>query len=892
MDNTTKIYKNSNINYNIQDHLSDYLAVIIDYRWIVIGCFFLIVGSVILFSLLSNPIYQATAQVMIRAQPSLVNPLGEDTTRGYSENEYFQTQVNLISNRTLAWKVITSLNLKKKIKQNINGEENAIVSEVKQSSQAGHKMEKKATSEQDPDLVDWYLNHLEVVSLPDSNLVNVNFNGNNPRLVANIVNTHTRLAIDQSVQLQKVHAYNTLKWLKDQIMTQKKEVEDAQKKIHNYQKENDLVSVEDRRNLITQELDQINSNLVEARNIRIAKQAAYEQLQKVAYGQAEPLILPEIVDGSMLQNLRSRMVELNVRKVEMSTNYGPKHPKMVQLNQGMDQLKKEMETEISRLKKMIKADLNQAISIEAGLIKTLDQKKNLAMGLGEKNIEYDVLKRQADSSDEIYDFLLKQSKEINLSSVMDTSGVQVVDRAEIPDAPIKPNYMMNIAMAILLGLLFSPCLAFFIEYMDNTIKDSKDISVWLDLPVLAMIPFDKRLNDGETSVLSWKPEENLPQKKHPYPTSYYPINRFPMLFNDHGNSPNGNGRVIVIESATMEEGKTTIAIKAASNMATAGMRVLLVDCDLLRPRLSKILNVCEGIGLTYFLTNILNYTIDVGDLSTCSIADLFFLIGLKKKNGYLVIENNDNQHMGIFFENGNMIHLEYPDNQDSNRLGTMLVNSGMITKAQLEDALVRNKRTGQHIGYILVNGGYLTRDKLQGPLRLQMEENLQRLFSWKTGYYRFESNTVNIIKEGRISYIEEYSDIIKMLGSIEGSQLLEDEIFAQIAGAETENLYILPAGKSIGEANLQLNQVILKKVLEILKQHFDVIIMDNSPIEAQAGTVSLSPLADDIIFVIKSGKLTHKVLNDAKSTLPQEKIVGVILNQIKTNVSSSHYYGV
>jgi Mrp family chromosome partitioning ATPase len=173
-----------------------------------------------------------------------------------------------------------------------------------------------------------------------------------------------------------------------------------------------------------------------------------------------------------------------------------------------------------------------------------------------------------------------------------------------------------------------------------------------------------------------------------------------------------------------------------------------------------------------------------------------------------------------------------------------------------------------------------------------MEENLQRLFSWKTGYYRFESNTVNIIKEGRISYIEEYSDIIKMLGSIEGSQLLEDEIFAQIAGAETENLYILPAGKSIGEANLQLNQVILKKVLEILKQHFDVIIMDNSPIEAQAGTVSLSPLADDIIFVIKSGKLTHKVLNDAKSTLPQEKIVGVILNQIKTNVSSSHYYGV
>ena len=892
MDNTPKIHENSKIELDIQAHLSDYLAVILSHRWIVLSCFFLIVGSVTIFSLLSDPIYQATAQVMIRAQPSPINPLGENTTRGYSENEYFKTQVNLISNRTLAWKVITALNLKEKIQQSIGGEENAIASEVKQSSQAADKPEKKAAFKQDPKLIDWYLSHLEIVPLLDSNLVNVNFSGDNPKLVANVVNTHARLAIDQSVQLQKVHAHTALEWLKDQIKAQRKEVEEARKKIHNYQKENDLVTVEDRRNLITQELDQINSDLIEARNERIAKQAAFDQLQKVADGQTGPLILPANIDGSVLQNLRNRMVELNARKVEMSTNFGPKHPKMIQLNQGIDQLKKEMDTEISRLKKTTKADLSRAISIESSIIKTFDQKKQLSMALGEKNIEYDVLRRQADSSDEVYDFLLKQSKEINLSSVMDTSGVQVVDKAEIPDEPIKPNHKLNIAMAMIIGLLFSTGLAFFIEYMDNTVKDTKDIAVWLDLPILAMVPFDKRLKDGETAVLSWKPEESLPKKKYPYPSSYYPINRFPILFNDHGNSPNGNGRVIVIESATMEEGKTTIAIKAASSMATAGMRTLLIDGDLLRPRLSKIVNVVEGKGLTYFLTNILNYTVNVGELSTCSIADLFFLIGLKKKNGYLIIENNDSQRMEIFFENGNMIHLEYPDNQDSNRLGTMLLNSGMITKKQLEDALVRNKRTGQHLGYILVNGGYLTRDKLQGPLRLQMEENLQRLFSWKTGYYRFESNTVNVIKEGRISYIEEYSDMIKMLGSIEGSQLLEDEIFAQISSASTENLYVLPAGKSIGEANLQLNQVILKKVLEILKQHFDVIIMDNSPIEAQAGTVSLSQLADDIIFVIKSGKLTHKVLNQAKSTLPQEKIVGVILNQIKTKGPSSHYYGV
>jgi uncharacterized protein involved in exopolysaccharide biosynthesis/Mrp family chromosome partitioning ATPase len=897
MDNPQKIVQKQKLDHELQTHLSDYLAVLFKHKWIVLGCFFLIVGSVTTFSLLSDPVYQATAKIMIRAQPSPVNPLGEETTRGFSQNEYFQTQVNLIYNRTLVWKVITKLNLKEHIQQKMEADKNAsqainslpqkdaIAFEVKQS--AADTDEGKVASKPDPKTISWYLNRLEVVPLPNSNLVDIHFNGGDPGLITKVVNTHAKAAIDQSVQLQKVYAHKALDWLKNQIETQKDELETAQKKIHDYKKNNDLLTVEDRQNLIALELDQINSDLIEARNERIAKQAAFDQLQKVADGQEEPLILPEIVDASVLQNLRNRLVEFNARKVEMSTNYGPKHPRMIQLNQGLNQLKKEINIEINRLEKTIEADLNRAISIESDLLETLDQKKKIAMALGEKNIEYDVLKRQADSSDEIYDFLLRQSNEISLSSVMDTSSVQIVDKAEIPNAPIKPNHKMNVAMAFMLGLLFSSGLAFFIEYMDNTIKDPKDISIRLDLPVLGMVPFDKRLKEDETLILPWETGRTS-KTKSLYLTPYNPIHRFPMLFKDHENG--SIGRVVVIESATMEEGKTTMALKIASNLATAGMRVLLVDGDLLRPKLSKIVGGQNGHGLTYFLTNILNYSIDGGDLSTCSIGDLFFLIGLKKRNGNLIVENSDDQIMEIFFQNGNMIHLQNPDNHGANRLGTILLNSGFITKEQLRDALDRNKRTGQHLGYILVNSGYLTRDKLQGPLRLQMEENLQRLFSWKTGYYRFESNTVNVLKGGRISYAEEYSDIIKMLSDIEGSQLIEDEIFSQISSGNTENLYILPAGKSIGEANLQLNQALMKKVLEILKQRFDVLVVDNSPIEAQVGTFSLSSLADDIVFVVKSGKLSHKVLNQAKSTLPQNKIMGVILNQVKAKGYSSHNY--
>ena len=273
-----------------------------------------------------------------------------------------------------------------------------------------------------------------------------------------------------------------------------------------------------------------------------------------------------------------------------------------------------------------------------------------------------------------------------------------------------------------------------------------------------------------------------------------------------------------------------------------------------------------------------------------SLDDLFFLIALKKKNGHLIVKNNDDQQMEIFFQNGVMVHLQYPGNPDANRLGNMLSHGGLISTDQLQDALERNERTGQPLGYILVNAGYVTRDKLQGPLRLQMEENLQKLFSWKSGSYEFRSGSIDILRQERISFAEEYSEIITMLGKLEGSRFVEQEIFSQISDGDIENLYILPAGTGVEYPNALINPMLVKKVLEIIKQRFDVVIMDTSPIEAQAETISLSALADDIILVIKAGKLSHKVINQAKSTLPQEKIFGAILNQVKQKESPYYNY--
>lgn len=863
--------------YDLQTHLSDYLSVIYKYKWIVLCCFICIVGGVTAFSLLSTPTYQATAQIMIREQPSPVNPLGENTQRSFVFSEYFQTQVNLLSNRSLLWEVISTGNIRTLIEQHMRK-----TSDAPESSE----LRKEDIILKDQDIIKWYTDRLEIVPVQESNLVKVSFSGTDPELITKIVNTHTQNAIDRNVRIQKANAHKALDWLKNQIKNQKQEVEEAQKKIHNYKKENDLLTMEDRQNLISEELDQINADLVEARNLRIAKQAALNQLLQAGIEQEEILALPEIVNDSVLQNLRNRLVELKAGKIEMGTKYGEKHPKMIQYTLGINQLKNEIDIEIRRLKSAIQADLKRAIAIESDLLKTLDEKKEVAMALGERNIDYDVLRRQADSSDELYDFLLRQSEEISLSSVMDSSSIQIVDQAEVPQKPVKPDHMVNIALAIIIGLFFSSGLAFFTEYMDNTVKEPMDITVRLGIPLLGVVPFDKRLRKNETLALPWNKTLQAEKKstkhkgKYPYP------DRFPVLLKTTDNG--APGRVVVIESATMEEGKTTIAIKAASTMAASGMRVLLMDGDLIRPKLSNFLGDTNGNGLANFIKKILDFQLKDGDLSVCSIDDLFFLIGLKRWTGQLVVTNSDAQRMDVFFKNGSLFHLQNPNSQDVKRLGTMLTHSDLITEEQLQDALSRNERTGQPLGYILVNAGYLTREKLQGPLRLQVEENLQQLFSWKTGRFEFFDGEVSIYKRERITFAEQYSDTIKMLGRLEGSRLIESEIMSQVISGYMENLCILPAGTNGEEENTHINQSLMKKVFDLLKERFDAIVIDTSPLEAQAETKALFPLVDDIVFVVKAGKLSHKDLNQAKNTLPQEKLIGAILNQVK--IKTSPYY--
>jgi succinoglycan biosynthesis transport protein ExoP len=871
-------------------HLSDYLEILYRRRWIVIITFAIIVGSVTAFSLFATPQYQATAQILLGGQPSPMNPLGESSDRLPERNLYFQTQVNLLSSRSLSRKVIEELSLDKVLAENAKPNPFLAFASFKpfQSDKKENDPALPSDIQEIPSLsqtIDWYLKRLSVVPVQNSSLVQIGFSGPDAGLITQIVNTHAESAIQDTIHQHQSQAKDALDWLRSQIDQQKKDVERSQYAIYEFKKKYNVLSLDDSQISFSQNLQELNTALTKAKSERIAKQAVYLQLQDIIKSKKNILLMPEISNYSVIQNLRNQLIDLKSKQIEMGTKYGHKHPKIQVIDNGIRQIENEITLECGRLKNAIKADLDRAVAIENNVRNTLDNQKQIAMHLGERAIEYEVLKQQAKSSQDIYDFLLKQSEELGLSSAIRSSNMRFVDRAELPIKPISPKLLLNILVSILLAFFTGTGLAFFIEYLDNTVKTPTDVSNKLGLPVLGMIPFHNALQKDQVSVSLLESSPGRNQDALP-PPIYHISNRLPDELRSYAQGL--FGRVLIVESVTMSEGKSTVITRIAANLTEAGLRVLLVDCDFQRPSLDKLCKVPAQGGLGKSINRIMSHRLHSGTLTEYSMDDLFFLIALKKMSGNLIVKN-DEQTFIAHFQNGVLMHIQNRNAPKSNRIGSVLLKGGFITEDQLNDALSRNQRTGQPLGYILVNTGIIGREKLRGPLRLQIEEYLQKMFSWKNGDFLFNPALFHIYENEKIFFEEDFSAMINTLGRIENSKFVEKELFSQIVDLSQDNLSLLPAGTSqklIGA----LNQFLMKKIFEKLRQRFDVILVDTPPLDAASGIESIFQLADGMVVVIKAGHLSVNILNGAINHLPQDKIIGTVLNQVKVKAHHHYYY--
>jgi uncharacterized protein involved in exopolysaccharide biosynthesis len=215
------------------------------------------------------------------------------------------------------------------------------------------------------------------------------------------------------------------------------------------------------------------------------------RLEELRRASRQPELLessPIVINNPLIQRLKGQLVELEVTRSKLLKTFRDKHPEVVKVQSQIDEISQKIREEVGRLALSIESEYNALKARENAMLQAVNQYRDEAQGLAKKEIQYGILKRDADSNQQLYDVLLKRLKETGLSQGLDSSNVRIVEPAVTPIHPIKPRKTLNLAVGVVLGLATGLVLAFFIEYMDDTVRAPEHVEQTIGVPVFALIP--------------------------------------------------------------------------------------------------------------------------------------------------------------------------------------------------------------------------------------------------------------------------------------------------------------------------------------------------------------------------------------------------------------------
>jgi succinoglycan biosynthesis transport protein ExoP len=585
-------------------HLRDYWKIIVKRRWIIIALFLIVLVATAVGTFTMKPVYRGTVSLQINKENPQVVDFKEIFSVNMWDQDYYQTQYKILESRSLAKRVLQTLKLSEhpefqpvpetpfqKWKSNILNPIFGLFtfSKKKVGSEKDSSENKKETA-----LINQFLSRLKIEPIRNSRLVKVHFDSNYPELCAQVPNTLAANYIQQSVESRFIATEQVKEWLTKQLEDLKAKVERADEVLQAFGSKHDIISLEDKENVTLQRLNELNDTLAKTEADRMAKEALYKQAKDKNFES-----LPSILENKLIMDLKQAFIQVETQYAKLSETFKPEYPEMVRLKSQMQSIQKRMDLEISKIIAGIRSDYELSLRKETLHRQAFEQQKAKVMKMKDQSIQYNILKREADTNRELYKGLLQRMKEAGVTAGLTVSNIQIVDEAEVPTSPYKPNKRVNLLLAAVIGLFLGVGLAFFFEYLDNTIKTPEDVEQMIRLPSFGMVPeisYEKRRRlEKETT----HPVE-LVTHRHPksiLSESYRNI-RTSILLSFSEKPP----KRIAITSPNPVEGKTTTLINTAIALSQTGAQVVIIDTDMRRPRIQHIFNGENGVGLSNFLS--------------------------------------------------------------------------------------------------------------------------------------------------------------------------------------------------------------------------------------------------------------------------------------------------
>jgi capsular exopolysaccharide synthesis family protein len=590
-----------------------YLQIIWKHKTMGLIFFAVVVGTALAVSLLTKPMYLAQSTVEIALERPKVVAFEEVLEVNTSDPEFFNTQRDLIQSRSMAEAVLSRFNLwdhpefytwqpllnpvsimlsyakrvVRTIKKSIElvfakpGDDgsNSVIGETD-----WEKIERDG-------VISVFLSRVKVKPSQDSRIITIGFEAYSPTFAAKMADAIADTFVEWSLDRKLEATRNAREFLQRQIKEVKSALEKSEAALHQFSVDNDIVSLDKDMNLVYSQLETLNSSLAQATAEKTAKESLYKSVES-----ANPNTILEVTSDPLIQDLKNEYNKLLVEYSNLSALFKPEYPPLKQLQAKIDEVRARLNEETKRRVAAIKADYQTALKKEEGLKKRLEEQEKLAMALNEKTIQYRILEREVQSNKSIYESLLQRFKETDVTGGIQSSGIQVLDRAPIPTVPFKPNTTRNLMLAAIVGLIGAVGIAFLREFLDRTIKTPEEITERMRLPVLGAI---LRMPENKRYKRLTAPTEKLylADPRSPFSEAIRTIRASIMLSSDDHSL-----RSILITSCWPNEGKTTVATNLALSLAYGSNRVLLIEADLRHPGVGKIFGIDESRpGLSNYL---------------------------------------------------------------------------------------------------------------------------------------------------------------------------------------------------------------------------------------------------------------------------------------------------
>lgn len=539
------------------------------WRWLILGAVALGLTAAVIATLLTTPQYRAN--VTLEVNPPSVEILGEGERERSSTTDMWAsiaTQAGLLSSRTLAQRVAQDLNLASR--------EDFVGTEGDASTRLNRATDLVASG-------------LQVEDRNEGQLIQFSYVSDSPQLAAEIANGIAENFISSSLQRRFEASTYARTFLQQQIAKTRRDLERSERGLVAYAQSQGIINTargdgsqqgSDASSLQGESLIALNTALAEATARRVQAEGAYRQAQ-LAGSSAEV--------NESTQALRQSRAGLEAEYQEKRTLMKPDHPEMLSLRSRIDEINRQISRERSQIASgrttTLLSEYRGALAAERALAGRVNQLRGAVLDLRGRSIQYNILQREVDTNRALYDALLQRYKEIGVAGGVGTTPVSIVDRAEVPSAPYKPNLLFNLLIGFIVGLIGGALTAIALEILNDTIKTREDVRTKLGLACLGAVP--KRRGKGSLV-------EDLGDLTSPVAEAYSAI-----LAALRFSTATGTPKTLLVSSTRPSEGKSSSALALALNYARRGGRVLLIDSDLRRPAFRT---ETKDRGLTKLLT--------------------------------------------------------------------------------------------------------------------------------------------------------------------------------------------------------------------------------------------------------------------------------------------------